>query len=171
VVSKPTDAVREEADKYRHGEPRPLGGYTALLAIFAILTGVVGAVAALTGTRLRRISPYELFLVAIGTHKLARLVTKDAVTSPLRVPFTRYREAGGPSEVMEEVRVDSQAKHAIGELITCPFCLSVWIAGGFSIGLLFAPAFTRFLASTLTAVTGADFLQLIYAHLQQVADN
>lgn len=158
--------LRAEADEYRHGEPRPIGGYVALMTVFGAIAGLVGAIAALTGTGIRRITPYELLLISIGTHKLSRLVAKDAVTSPLRVPFTQYRETGAPSEVNEEVRKDSQARHAIGELITCPFCLSVWIAGGFTVGLLFAPRFTRAVASMLTAVTGADVLQLVYARLQ-----
>jgi hypothetical protein len=170
VVRNPADRVRAEADEYRQGEARPLAGYTGMV-VFGGLTGVVGAVMALTGTRVRRVSPYELFLVAVGTHKVSRLLAKDAVMSPLRAPFTRYKDSGGPSEVMEEVREDGDARHAIGELVTCPFCLSVWIASGFTVGLLFAPRFTQLVASMLTAVAGADFLQLAYAHLQQVAEH
>ena len=64
---------------------------------------------------------------------MARLVSKDAITSPLRVPFTTYRESGGPGKVMEDVRQDGQLRHAVGELVSCPLCLSVWVATGFSI--------------------------------------
>jgi hypothetical protein len=170
MVSKPEEALRAEANEYRHGEPRPLGGYVVLLAIFGTLTGLAGAIAALTGTRLRRMTAYELFLISIGTHKLSRLIAKDAVTSPLRVPFTQYRGPGGPSELIEDVREQGELRHSIGELLTCPFCLSIWVAGGFTIGLEFAPRFTQVVASMLTAVTGADILQLVYAHLQQVAE-
>jgi hypothetical protein len=169
-VSKVADAVEAEADEYRQGVDRPLGGYVVLMAIFSVLAGAVGVFAALRGARARRISPYDLILVMAGTQKLARLLAKDAVTSPLRVPFTRYRESGGPAEVMEEVRRDSTIRHAVGELLSCPFCLALWVAGGFTVGLLFAPRFTRTVAAMLTAVSGADFLQLMYAHLQKVAE-
>jgi hypothetical protein len=169
-VSKIADAVETEADEYRQGADRPLGGYVVLMAIFSLLAGAAGAVAALRGTRARRISPYDLILVIAGTQKLARLLTKDSVTSPLRVPFTRYRDSGGPGEVMEEVRRESSLRHAVGELLTCPFCLALWVASGFTMGLLFAPRFTRTVAAMLTAVTGADFLQLIYGRLQQAAE-
>jgi hypothetical protein len=169
-MDKVFESVEAEADAYRQGAERPLGGYAVVMAVFAGFTGLAGAVAALRGTTGRRISPYELMLMTAGTHKLSRLVTKDAVTSPLRAPFTRYRKPGGPSEVMEDVREHGELRHALGELLTCPFCLSVWIATGFSVGFLFVPGFTRVVASALTAVAGADYLQLVYARLQQAAE-
>lgn len=166
-MAKVSESVRSEADEYRQGAKRPLGGYTVAMTVFGGLVGAAGVVAALRGTDGRRISPYELLLMTAGTHKLARLLSKDAVTSPLRMPFTRYRESGGPAEVMEEVRDSGSVRHAVGELLSCPFCLAVWVATGFSVGFLFAPRFTRVVASALTAVAGSDYLQLIYAYLQQ----
>ena len=170
-MTKMSGSVRSEADEYRQGANRPLGGYAIMMTAFAGLAGVAGGVAALRGTSSRRISPYDLVLMTAGTHKLARLLSKDAITSPLRMPFTRYRETGGPAEVMEDVRETGQLRHAVGELVSCPFCLAVWVATGFSIGFLFAPRFTRVAASALTAVAGADYLQLIYAYLQKAAED
>jgi hypothetical protein len=160
-------AAKAEADAYRNGEQRPLGGYVVVMAVFgAILSGAAGLAFA-TGRRLPEgIGPWDLLLIAAGTHKLSRTLTKDAVTSPLRAPFTRYQDTGGPAEVMEEVRHRDGLRHSIGELITCPFCLDVWIAAGFTIGLVFAPRPTKLVAAALTAVTGADFLHLLYAKAQ-----
>ncbi|MFF0267169.1 DUF1360 domain-containing protein [Kribbella sp. NPDC004536] len=169
-MTKVSESVRSEADEYRQGATRPLGGYAVAMTAFGALVGAAGVVAAWRGTGGRRISPYELLLMTAGTHKLARLVSKDAITSPLRMPFTRYRESGGPAEVMEDVREHGQLRHAVGELVSCPFCLSVWVATGFSVGFLFAPRFTRIAASALTAIAGSDYLQLIYASLQQAAE-
>jgi Protein of unknown function (DUF1360) len=161
-------AAKAEADAYRNGEQRPLGGYVVVMAVFgAILSGAAGLAFA-TGRRLPEgIGPWDLLLIAAGTHKLSRTLTKDAVTSPLRAPFTRYQDSGGPGEVMEEVRHRDGLRHSIGELITCPFCLDVWIAAGFTIGLVFAPRLTKLVAAALTAVTGADFLHLLYAKAQE----
>ena len=161
-------AAKTEADAYRNGEQRPLGGYVVVMAVFgAILSGAAGLAFA-TGRRLPEgIGPWDLLLIAAGTHKLSRTLTKDAVTSPLRAPFTRYQDTGGPAEVMEEVPHRDGLRHSIGELITCPFCLDVWIAAGFTIGLVFAPRLTKLVAAALTAVTGADFLHLLYAKAQQ----
>jgi hypothetical protein len=162
-------AAKAEADAYRGDETRPLGGYVVIMAVFgALLTGAAGLAFA-NGRKLPPgVGPWDLLLMAAGTHKLSRTLSKDSVTSPLRAPFTRYKDAGGPAEVMEEVRHKDGLRHSIGELITCPFCLDMWIAAGFTIGLVFAPRLTRLVAAALTAVTGADFLHLLYAKAQEV---
>ena len=166
------NALHAQAEEYRQGDPRPLGGYLVVMTIFATVVGLAGLVAAWSGRGLpRRIEPYDLALITAGTHKLSRTISKDAVTSPLRAPFTRYRGTGGPAEVMEETRDGGPVRHAIGELLSCPFCLDMWLATGFVIGLLFAPRFTRAVAATFTALAGADFLQLIYARAQQAAQS
>ncbi len=164
------NAISAEAEEYRQGAERPLGGYVLVMTVFAGVVGLAGLIAALTGRGLpRQIAPYDLVLITVGTHKLSRTISKDAVTSPLRAPFTRYHGTGGPAEVMEEARDEGTLRHAIGELLSCPFCLDMWVATGFTIGLLFAPRFTRVVAATFTALTGADFLHLWYARAQQAA--
>ncbi len=65
-------------------------------------------------------------LLAVATHKASRLPSKHAVTNPLRAPFTRYEKPIGAGKVHEQVHEDAgQVKHAIGELVSCPFCLSM----------------------------------------------
>jgi uncharacterized protein DUF1360 len=167
-VAQAAQTAKAEVDAYRGDEDRPIGGYVVVMAVFAALVSGAAGLAFATGRKLPAgVGPWDVFLLAAGTHKLSRTLTKDAVTSPLRVPFTRYKETGGPAEVMEEVRSKSGLRHSIGELITCPFCLDVWIATGFTIGLVFAPRLTRLVATALTAVTGADFLHLFYTQAQQ----
>ena len=162
--------VRREADAYRRDEDRPLGGYVVVMAVFAALVAGAAGLAAATGRRLPAgFGPWDLLLLTAGTHKLSRTITKDAVTSPLRTPFTHYAGTGGEAEVMEEVPTASEMRHAIGELITCPFCLDLWIATGFAFGHVFAPRVTRLVAGVFTALAGADFLHLAYAKAQQSA--
>jgi Protein of unknown function (DUF1360) len=164
-------AARAEADTYRQGEDRPLGGYVLVMAVFAVLVAGAAGLAAGSGRRIPdRIGPWDLLLFTAGTHKLSRTLSKDAVTSPLRAPFTKYESTGGPAEVIEDARTGSGIRHAIGELVTCPFCLDAWIATGFAFGHLFAPRLTRLIAATFTALAGADFLQLLYAKAQKAAD-
>jgi hypothetical protein len=115
-------------------------------------------------------SPFDVVLVAAATHKLARIIAKDAVTSPIRAPFTEFAGAAGDAELSEEVRGEG-TRHAVGELLSCPFCLAQWIATGFAFGLVFAPRATRLVAATMTAVAGSDFLQLAYAWGQQKAES
>jgi hypothetical protein len=165
-----TQRFRAEADAYRDGEDRPLEGYALVMTVFAALVAGAVGLARLTGRRLPpTVGPWDVVLLAAGTHKLSRTISKDAVTAPLRAPFTRYSGRGGPAEVTEEVRAATGLRHSLGELLTCPFCLDVWISTGFAIGWVFAPRATRLVAATLTALTGADFLQLAYARAQQAA--
>ena len=160
-------AIREMTEQiqaeYAQGEDRPLRGYTTAMAVYA---GLAAGVAGLARWRRRdlpeRPATADIVLIGIATHKLSRIVAKDAVTSPLRAPFTEYREPTGDGEVMEEVRGGLGHRHAIGELLTCPFCLAVWTAGGLTTGLVFAPRLARYVSATLTAVTVSDFLQLAY---------
>lgn len=166
-----TDIAQDEADAYRDGEDRPLGGYVLVMAVFAALVAGAAGLVAASGRRLPEgIGPWDLLLITAGTHKLSRTLTKDSVTSPLRAPFTRYSGTGGPAEVMEETRTATGWRHAVGELVTCPFCLDMWIATGFAFGRVFAPRVTRLVAGTFTALTGADFLHLLYAKVQQAAE-
>jgi hypothetical protein len=152
---------------YAHGNDRPLGGYVRVLSTYTAAFGSLAVVARARGTRLPdRFSVTDIALLSVGTHKASRLLTKDAVTSPLRAPFTRYEEPTGEGEVNESVRGDGM-RHAVGELLTCPFCLAVWLASGFTAGMVFAPRVTRLVLTMLTAVAGSDTLQLVYDHVKQ----
>lgn len=171
VTERVAERARREADAYRGDNPRPLEGYSVVLAIYGLLVALAGVVAAATGRRLpERWSLQDLATVTVGAHKLSRTISKDAVTSPLRAPFARYAGSGGPAEVMEETRHGSALRHSLGELLTCPFCLDMWVATAFVIGLVFAPRPTRLIAGTFTALAGADFLQLAYAKAQQITE-
>ena len=91
-------------------------------------------------------------LNGIATHKLSRLISKDKITAFARAPFTEFQEPGGPAEVEERARGDGW-RRTIGELLVCPYCLGMWISGGFNLGLVVAPRGTRFAASVLTGLT------------------
>jgi hypothetical protein len=161
--------ARSQKARYSGDEERPLGGYIGTMATY---TAAVGALAAVT--RLRRhdlpdgLSAKDIVLGAAATHKLSRLVTKDPVTSPLRAPFTVFHGAQAPSELSEEVRGDG-AQKAVGELITCPFCVDLWLATAVTAGLIYIPRPTRLAIGTFATLAGADMLQFVYAWLQQHA--
>jgi hypothetical protein len=150
-----------------YGEGRPLPGYLLAMGGYAALAGVVSVAGRLAGARLpERFSLGDTALVSVATHKASRLLTKEAVTSPLRAPFTRYEEPAGHAELKESPRSDHPARHAIGELLTCPFCAGVWIASGLTAGLVFAPRVTRLASTVLTAVAASDALNLVYDKLK-----
>jgi len=155
---------------YAPHEHRPLGGYSGSMAMFALASGGLASLIKATGRALpERPALSDVVLLSVATHKLSRLLTKASVTSPLRAPFTRYAGPAGPGELMEEVRADgSGTRHAIGELVTCPFCMAIWAATALTGGLVLAPRATRLVATVMTAVAASDFLQLAYAAAQDV---
>lgn len=146
-------------------DDRPLAGYLVAMGVFGTLTAAVSALGARRGGG-DPIGSRDLVLVGVATHKLARIVAKDAVASPLRAPFTRYVGPAGPGEVAEEVR-GRGVQHALGELLTCPFCLSPWVATSLLAGLTVAPRTTRHALAVFTAVSVADLLQLTHAAVQR----
>ncbi len=140
----------------------PFGPYLAFMSIFASLVGAALALARRSDRELpAKVDPGQLLLVGTASHKLSRLIAKDKVTSPLRAPFTELEGNGGPAELEERSR-GSGARKAIGELLVCPYCLGLWVVAAFSVGLLFAPRLTRFLAAVFSALTISDFLQIAY---------
>lgn len=151
--------VDAEAAEYSPQEERPLWGYVRVMSTYAaVVVGLGGVVALRRRTLPERPLLGDLALVAIATAKVSRLITRDSVTSPLRAPFTRFEGAGGPAELNEQVR-GLGWRHSVGELLTCPFCVSQWVATGFTYGLLLAPRTTRQITGTFAALEVADFLQ------------
>lgn len=158
--------------QYAPHEHRPLDGYLVTMGAFGVLAGSLAAAARLTGRPVPQSpSPGDVVLISIATHKLSRLIAKDSITSPLRAPFTAYAEPGGAGELNEEVRDQgSSLRHSIGELVTCPFCLAVWVATGLTGGLVLAPRLTRLTATVFTATAASDFLQMAYSMAKEAAE-
>ena len=143
------------------GKQPPLGGYAAAASAFnAIFAGALG-VAAHSDRLPERVEAQDVVLIGIASHKLSRMVTKDKITAFARAPFTRYQHPGGPGEVEEKAR-GRGPRRVIGELLVCPYCLSVWTSAALHVGLIYAPRSTRVVASTFSALTLADFLHLAY---------
>lgn len=140
----------------------PFGPYLAFMSIFGSLVSAALLIARRQGRELpEKVSAADLALVGTASHKLSRVVSKDKVTSPLRAPFTELEGKGGPAELEESSRGRGLQK-AIGELLICPYCLGLWVVAAFSIGLVFAPRVTRFVASLFSALTISDFFQIAY---------
>lgn len=168
VLTRVRESTRRTQARYAAAaeDDRPLAGYLVAMGMFGTVTAAVAALGAVRGRQ--EIGTRDLALLGFATHKLARILTKDAVASPLRAPFTRFVGPAGPGEVAEEVRGHG-VQHAAGELLTCPFCLSPWVATALLAGLTVAPRATRQVTTVFTAVTVADLLQLTYAAMERHA--
>lgn len=140
----------------------PIGGYAAMMAIF--LGSFVGLVTIAQATHAlpKRVPVRDIALLGVATHKLTRIVTRERVTIPLRVPFAHYEGRDGAGQVKEEPR-GKGIQRAIGSLLTCQFCAGPWVATGLVAGLMFAPRATRVACGMLAAVAISDFLHQAYA--------
>jgi hypothetical protein len=148
---------------------QPLGGYMLASGSYA---SFVAAVMVLARRRRPRhgvtLGAGDLVLLSIATHKASRLLSKDAVTSFVRAPLTRFVGPAGEAEVNESVRASGEWR-ALGELVSCPFCLDVWTGTLFGTAFFFAPVAARWAASVLAAAAGADYLNLAYSALKRKA--
>jgi hypothetical protein len=165
MPSSTTSAIATELDDVRRGYDAPgapLGSYGLLVTAF----NAVGVAALAVRSRRKGLpeglATRDIALLAVATQKLSRLVARDRVAAPLRAPFTRFQESAGRGEVDEAARGEG-LQRALGELLVCPYCVSVWIAGGLTAGFVAAPRPTRLVASLFAGLAGADFLQLAYS--------
>jgi hypothetical protein len=145
----------------------PLGGYAVLVGVFAVASATFAGWLHRSEREVREtVSPWDLVLLSIATHKASRLLAKDRVTSAVRAPFTRFQGDGGPAEVKEAAR-GRGLRRAIGELLICPYCVALWIAAGLTAGLLVAPRLTRWTCTVFTAVFASDVMQIAYARAEK----
>jgi hypothetical protein len=139
----------------------PHGSYAAFVAAYNVAFAGALLAARLAGRKLPTPGLDDIALYGLATHKLSRLLAKDKVTAPLRAPFAELDHKGGPAELGERPRGNG-ARRAVGELVTCPYCLDQWVASGFAVASIFAPRATRLTAGVLATVAVADFLQIGY---------
>ena len=144
----------------------PLGGYAALLAAYV---GIFGTLFGGLWSRRKGTIPgaADAVLLGVATHKIGRIITKDWVTSPLRAPFTEYVESAGGGEVKERSR-GTGLRRAVGDLVTCPWCIAPWVAGALYAVFVVNPRAARFLAAGFTSVAISDFLRHAHGAVRRI---
>ncbi|MGH3144236.1 MAG: DUF1360 domain-containing protein [Rubrobacter sp.] len=163
---KPSEGIFEG---YKKDEDVPLSSYGVLAGVFNLIFALFLLVARTTGRPIpERIGVGDIALLGVATHKLSLVGSEDAVTSPLRAPFTEVQEKQSPKKVEEEPR-GGGLQRSVGELLTCKFCLSVWLASFFTYGLVLVPRVTRLVAAVFAVVTVSDHLHQAYKALMNRA--
>lgn len=161
----------EEFDPQKYGEiakekedcePALLAEYAGAMTLFLASVATLTSAAAAKDLLPKKFKPLDLIVLGVATHKLSRLISKARITGSLRAPFVHYLCSCGAGEVDEEPR-GRGLQRAIGELISCPYCMGPWSAAALGFGMMFAPRATRFFASVLGAVAVSDFLHRAYA--------
>jgi BarA-like signal transduction histidine kinase len=143
----------------------PLKGYATLLGVFG--TTFVGLMvwAKKSNRLIKRTSLTDVMILGVGSHKLARILTKDRITTVMRQPFTVYDGSKDalPAEVTEHVRRDgSPMRQALGELVTCPYCASTWSSTAMLATFLADRQLGRTVATFFSMIAVADVGQKVY---------
>jgi hypothetical protein len=163
---KPSERTLEG---YKKGEDVPLFSYGMLAGTFNLLFALFLLVTRISGRSLpERIDARDIVLLGMATHTLSLVGSQDAITSPLRAPFTELEEKKGPKKVEEKPRGEG-LRRSVGELLTCQFCLGVWVASFFTYGFVLLPRVSRLVAAVFAAVTVSDFLHQTYKALRKRA--
>lgn len=142
----------------RSTHERPLAAYGAIAAAYSLTFVGPLMLAARRGALPERPRLSDLALLGVGTFKLSRLLTTDAVTSFIRAPFVRYEGMEGVTTPNESPR-GTGMRRALGQLLLCPVCAGFWVASALTVSLVAAPRATRVACGTLSVATVADFLQ------------
>ena len=162
-----SDKAPQEVFEGYGAEDRELPSYATLAGVFNLAFAVFLLVARGVGRSIpERVDAKDIALLGVATHKLSLVLAQDAVTSPLRAPFTERQDKESPKSIDEKPR-GKGLRRSIGELLTCQFCLGMWVAAFFTYGLVLASRVTRLIATILTILTVSDYLHQIYKVLRK----
>lgn len=169
MSEKVSEKVQQEILEGYGGEEQRLYSYATLMGLFNLIFAVFLLFVKGTGRNIpERVDTKDLALLGVATHKLSLIGAQDAVTSPLRAPFTELQEKESPKSLDEKPR-GKGLRRSVGELLTCQFCLGMWVASFFTYGLVLAPRVTRLIATIFTVVTISDYLHQTYKALTKRA--
>jgi hypothetical protein len=136
---------------------RPYPEYAALTGTYA---AVLGGFLVLANRWLPvRIGFGDVVRIGLTSYKIGRLVAKDEVTSWVRAPVTQDEEGTEPKR--------EGAARALGELVTCPYCVGVWTSAGLSCASVLLPRETRLVTTIFSAQAVADFLNAAFVKLKE----
>jgi hypothetical protein len=154
---------------YAPGEDPPIGGYVTLMGVFATLVTAFVAWFRRSGRELPdgpRLS--DGALLSIAAHTAARTLATDRVTSVVRAPFTELEGDAGHGEVRERPRGHG-LRRAVGELLSSPLSLGMWMSAAFTAMLLVWPRVTRWTASVWAIFFGSELLELAHERAERAA--
>ncbi|WP_435746498.1 DUF1360 domain-containing protein [Nocardioides sp. SYSU DS0663] len=160
------EAAAQLVDGYDPDGEVALGGYAGSMGTYALVIAGIAAAGRSGGYELAE--RYDLADIALGglaVHKFTRILSKSSVTAPVRAPFTQFEEAAGSGEHVESARGDG-VRGTIGKLLTCPFCLGVWIGTAYIAALNVSPRRARAWAALFAVTAVSDSMQHVYARLR-----
>jgi hypothetical protein len=120
---------------------------------YGVLMGAFAALLLLAG-RARRddvhvaFGPWDLACVGLASHDIGRILARDRIAVFVRAPFASGEAAQDPR--------GHGMRRAAGELLTCPHCLSAWVAAALSAAFVHRPRRARFVTAVFAGHAIAD---------------
>lgn len=142
-------------------DPTPVAEYGMLVTTFVSALTLALVAANRRGRLPDKIGADDIALLSVATYRLSRTISKDKIGRAIRAPFTEPDTSTGLAEVNERPKGTGLRK-AIGQLLSCPFCIGQWVAAAFMCGLVLFPKVTRVLASVFAIKAAQDVLQIAY---------
>lgn len=165
-VTEQANEVRKSFQNYDQEGEVPLKEYGLIISFYASAFAGAYYLSAKKQKVKKRTSAADLALMGVAAYRLSRHITKDKITAVFRAPFTKRGESTGLAEVTD-ISQGKGMQRAIADLITCPFCLGMWVSTFLSFGLIWAPRFTRFVSSVLVVDSISDVMQIAYGKLKK----
>ena len=134
-----------------------LANQATKLALTGFFLGAIAWFSARLGRRGEdaRPSPFELVQVGLAAYRTGRVLAYERIAAPLREPFTETRpDVSGYGETV--VAAGSGVRRALGELLSCPVCISTWASAALVFGLHLAPRPTRVYLAIMSATGVAE---------------
>lgn len=166
-----SDDKRSEGvfEGYKKDEDAPLASYATLAGAFNAIFALFLLIVRLTGRSLpERVEARDVLIFGAATHKLSWILAREPITSPIRAPFTELEEVKSPTKAEETPR-GTGLRRTVGELLTCHFCLGMWVAAFFSYAFVLFPAATRLVGAVFAMLTVSDHLHQAYKALMERA--
>ena len=139
-------------------DSRPHRAYSVLTS-FYLTSLTLFASRRLSRRRIGTHTPWnDLLLLGVATQQVARTLTTDRVTEVIRSPVTEGEGQRTPT--------GTGIQRALGELLTCKYCVAPWIALGLTAAFVRFPAPTRIACEVLSVASISDALNRAYARLQ-----
>jgi hypothetical protein len=110
----------------------------------------------------RDIRVIDLILLGLAAARMTDVISTDEIMRWLREPFVRMQETEiAGREVQERTGRGQGIRKAIGELLSCPWCVGVWVAAGLTYLYYLAPNIIWLLVLLLAVAEIGSILQTI----------
>jgi len=112
---------------------------------------------------LSRLGALELVLLSLATFRLTEILTEQKVAACFRSLFCTREQVTRSDGTVEDIEVPSGTglRRIAGELVLCPWCMSVWIGALLTFLLILAPVPGRVALVVFSAAGGGMLFQLL----------